>query len=400
MSAHWRESEPYRLLFPVGVLLALIGVALWPLYLYKVTATYPIVSHPRLMVEGFCTSFILGFLGTALPVMLNTPRFRHWQMFVWAGGLIAAAVLHLLLRTVAGDFVYAATLLFFLGCVAVKFFTRLDRPPPGLATILLGLLSAVAGAIMQGLYRLDPTTGIFTYNFSRLLLNQVFLLLPILGVAAFILPVFVGYPRRQSPPEMNRTPHAWLAEMFWMLGFGLAIIASVVVEALGYIRAGNLLRGGIITLFLARNLPVFLKQKNPGAVPWLTRLSLLAPPIGFLVIGLLPNTPLAGMHIVYISGIALLILSVGTRVITAHGGFQKLFFAKWPLLWWVFALITLAMATRVSTDWVAKTRAIQHYAYASITWIIAMLIWFGAMFRCFLSVEIEPPAHQIQIKAK
>lgn len=398
MTAHWRESEPYRLLFPVGILLALTGVSLWPLFLFKVTATYPVVAHPRLMIEGFSACFILGFLGTALPVMLNTARFRHWQLFVWAGGLVTAAILHLMLHTVAGDIVFASTILFFMGCVAVRFVQRKDRPPPGLVTVLLGLVCAITGAIMQVIYRHDPSLGAFFYNLSRLLLNQAFLLLPVLGVAAFILPVFVGYPRRQSPPEMNRTPHAWLIEMFWMLGFGLLIIASVVIEALGHIPEGNLLRGATLIVFLARNLPVFLKQTNPGAVAWLTRLALLAPPVGYLVIGLLPNTPMAGLHIVYINGLALLILSVATRVITAHGGFQKLFFARWPLLWWVFALITIAMATRVSTEWVAKNRAIEHYAYAGIIWIIAIAIWFGAMIRCLLNIELEPPAHQIQIK--
>ncbi|MCZ7592994.1 MAG: NnrS family protein [Kiritimatiellae bacterium] len=400
MTAHWRESEPYRLLFPVGILLALIGVGLWPLFLFKITTTYPIVAHPRLMIEGFSACFILGFLGTALPVMLNTKRFHHWQMFLWAGGIAAAAVFHLMLRTMIGDIVFASTILFFLSCVAVRFVQRQDRPPPGLVTVLLGLACAVTGSTMQAIYRHDPSMGPVFYNLSRLLLNQAFLLLPVLGIAAFILPVFVGYPRRQSPPEMNRTPHAWLLEMFWMLGFGLLIIGSVVIEAFGFIREGNLMRGFVLLIFLARNLPVFLKQKNPGAVPWLTRLSLLTLPVGFLVIGFIPNTPMAGLHILYISGLALLILSVATRVITAHGGFQKLFFAKWPLLWWIFALITAAMITRVSAEWIGKSRALEHYAYAGITWIIAIAIWFSAMIRCLLNIELEPPAHQIQIKGQ
>jgi uncharacterized protein involved in response to NO len=59
------SEEPFRLFFPIGLLLGIVGVALWPLYYAGFATTYPGTMHARLMVEGFMASFIIGFLGTA-----------------------------------------------------------------------------------------------------------------------------------------------------------------------------------------------------------------------------------------------------------------------------------------------------------------------------------------------
>jgi len=49
-------------------------VLLWPLYVWHITAVYPGLAHSRIMVEGFLTCFVVGFLGTALPRLLDVPR--------------------------------------------------------------------------------------------------------------------------------------------------------------------------------------------------------------------------------------------------------------------------------------------------------------------------------------
>ena len=58
---------PFRIFFPIGAVFALVGVALWPLYYAGAVAEYPSILHARLMIEGFMSSFIIGFLGTAGP---------------------------------------------------------------------------------------------------------------------------------------------------------------------------------------------------------------------------------------------------------------------------------------------------------------------------------------------
>jgi uncharacterized protein involved in response to NO len=68
-------QEPFRIFFPAGLLLGIIGVSLWILYYMGAGVPYPNVAHARLMIEGLMASFIFGFLGTAGPRLTSAPHF-------------------------------------------------------------------------------------------------------------------------------------------------------------------------------------------------------------------------------------------------------------------------------------------------------------------------------------
>jgi uncharacterized protein involved in response to NO len=76
------QREPFRLFFPLGVLLGWLGVGHWLLYAVGATATYSCLAHGLAQVEGFLPAFALGFLLTALP--------RRTQGALASPGLIAA----------------------------------------------------------------------------------------------------------------------------------------------------------------------------------------------------------------------------------------------------------------------------------------------------------------------
>src|SRR5215211_4328822 len=75
-SALW-VTEPFRIFFPLGLLLGAIGVALWPLFVWHSIGFYPAQAHVRLMIEGLMGSFIIGFLGTAGPVRVDQCNRRN-----------------------------------------------------------------------------------------------------------------------------------------------------------------------------------------------------------------------------------------------------------------------------------------------------------------------------------
>ena len=87
-------NEPFRVFFPTGLLLGIIGVALWPAYYFGIIATYPSISHARLMIEGFMASFIIGFLGTAGPRITSTSPFSRTEVLVLLTLNLLAAGLH------------------------------------------------------------------------------------------------------------------------------------------------------------------------------------------------------------------------------------------------------------------------------------------------------------------
>src|SRR5688572_13672195 len=53
--------EPFRLLFPAGVLAGIVGVALWPLHFLGLVELYPGMAHARIMACGLFGAFIFGF---------------------------------------------------------------------------------------------------------------------------------------------------------------------------------------------------------------------------------------------------------------------------------------------------------------------------------------------------
>ena len=73
-------QEPFRIFFPIGVAVALLGVALWPLFHWQIINFYPGFIHARLMSVGFFGAFIIGFLTTAVPRFLSAPKLKDKEV--------------------------------------------------------------------------------------------------------------------------------------------------------------------------------------------------------------------------------------------------------------------------------------------------------------------------------
>ena len=91
------RREPYRLLFPLGALLAWVGVLPWLFFALRLRGVYqPIHSvlayrsflHPLAELEGFLTCFAVGVLFTAL-----SPPPAAWQIGLAIAAPIASATL-------------------------------------------------------------------------------------------------------------------------------------------------------------------------------------------------------------------------------------------------------------------------------------------------------------------
>lgn len=385
--------DPYRILFPLGLLLGVVGVLLWPLFVYGLWPIYPAAAHARIMIAGFAACFILGFMGTALPHMLETRGLTLIEVWTWAAGLILAAGFYLANRILWGDILFLMVLATFAGSALRRWPHRKDLPPPGFIGAVLGLLCGGVGAALQrvvAVIELPP----FIHLFSKLLFYQGFLLLPVLGIGAFILPVFMGYEKKGHawrPPAAHagdagddtrivNPPAAWRKEAGLIAGVAILLIGSFALEATGLIRLGYLLRLVVLLLYFARYLPLHRRPTIRGALSSHMRLALGFILVGYALAAAWSAYYTAWLHVVFMTGFGLLIFAVAGRVILGHGGRQPLCTARWSSLWVVFTLITLAMVTRVSADWMPETR-FTHYAYAALCWIPAAIMWGVNMFR-------------------
>jgi len=76
MELHGKPADPYRIFFPLGIVLGAMGVSIWPLYYFGITEGYSGRAHAFVQTDGFLYSFIAGFLLTAVP-RFTVPQRKH-----------------------------------------------------------------------------------------------------------------------------------------------------------------------------------------------------------------------------------------------------------------------------------------------------------------------------------
>jgi uncharacterized protein involved in response to NO len=367
------REEPFRLFFPAAVLAGLLGVAVWPLYFGGVLEMYPGTGHTRLMGQGFFGAFIFGFLGTALPRMLSTKPFHLWQTTSCLALFAVFAAANFLGATRIGDGAFLLLLVVFLGSAGVKWKQRRDVPPPGFALVGLAFLCALIGTWIGFLSHgaeLDATWLVL----RPLLAYQGFVLLPVLGVGAFILPKFLGLPNTHDLPESATPPAGWWGKALFALAAGVIIVGSFFVEAAGWHRAAHAVRFAAAAVYIWRTVPVHRATWRGPVMGWSLRLGLAMILAGLAAVVIWPEFRVGLLHILLVGGLGVVTIVVATRVVFGHSGQAQRLGAKNRWMWWVLGLIVLGMATRISGDFLPHIM-VSHYNYGALGWAMGMGLW-------------------------
>lgn len=349
---------------------------MWASYAWKITTMYPGQFHARVMIEGFLTAFIIGFLGTAFPRLLDVPRLTWQEACGFAGAVLWVSWLHLSGQMFLGDQFFFLTLLTFTLVLGVRgFLFRQDVPPPAFVLVALGMLSALFGSATQIIADVSPMLlPAWTVQLGKLLLYQGYLLFPVMGVGAFLLPRFFGMPGRQSFPESLGLPAGWLRRAAFALGCGAVVMAGFVAEVNGLLRTGNALRAVGVLVYFIREIPIHQAKIGSGSLVLGLRLALFSIPFAYILMAVWPAHRLSFLHVLFITGFSLLTFIVSTRVILGHSGQSKRFRTRiWPVLF-LTTLFAMAMFTRVSADWMPAA-SLHHYAYAALTWAAGVVTW-------------------------
>ena len=370
----WRDlaAEPFRIFFPAAVAVGLVGVALWPLYALKVADFYPGVSHARLMAHGFFGGFIVGFLGTALPRMLSSFPLTAGEAGVSLALYLTMAAAYAQFKIVPGDELFLVWLGFFALGGLVRFCRRKDAPPPGFVLVLLGLLCAAAGAALA-IADADADEARFA-ALQHLLSYQGFVLFPILGVGAFILPRFFGMSSSHDMPESRQLTAGWLRKAGAALAVAAAILLSFFIEAAGWHRVGPAVRFVAALVYIVVEIPVFRAAAVKNAFTGVLKVAFALLLAGFAGAGIYPAYRVALLHLTLVGGFAAVTFAVAARVIFGHSGNLALMSKPNRWLWVALGAMWFGMITRISGDFLPKIR-FSHYAYGAVLWIIGVLIW-------------------------
>jgi uncharacterized protein involved in response to NO len=369
-------AEPFRIFFPLGLLLGVIGVALWPLFVWHAINFYPRDAHLRLMIEGLMGSFIIGFLGTAGPRLLDARPFAAAETLTLLALQMVSASLHLAQRQTAADTAFLVLLLVFLGIMASRARTRKDLPPPNFVLVLFGFLNAIFGIVFMFAAR-EVTNGVFLNQLGALMLNEGFVLFPILGVGAFFFPKLLG-GAKPEPADLQIASALWRKKALIAALTGLVIWISFVLEALDWTRSAAVLRGSGVLFYFVVQGHLFERPIGPPFLAHCFRLG-----AGFLILGLLfpaalPGFRIANLHLAFVGGFTIILLTVSTRVILGHSGHSHLFQKRLRFLIVALVLLIVAMLARVGADFFPPGRN-SHLVYAALIWLIAAAVWAWAL---------------------
>ena len=361
-------EEPFRLFFPIGAIMGVLGVSLWPLFYAGVLTTYPAILHARLMIEGFMASFIIGFLGTAGPRITSAPHFSRGELAALFTLDLFAAGLHLGGSHRTGDSLFVFLLAVFIFVIGKRFMQRADSPPPNFALVALGLLNGVIGALLLALFENELYS--VPYRIGASLLEQGFVLLPILGVGPYLLARLLNIPRSDALPESRVLPPGWMPRAAFALAIGLTIDGTFVAEAFNLSTAAGWLRVCAIFIYLLARLP----RRGRNFLGNCLRAGMAAVVIGIAVEALWPQYRIGALHIIFISGFSFIVLTVAIRVIFGHSGNAHLFEKRLPFFVVAAMLLFLAMLSRYVAD-LAPTARTAHLVAAALFWIAAAVTW-------------------------
>ncbi len=365
-------NEPFRAFFPLGMVLGICGVLLWPLHYSGIIATYPIVPHLRMMIYGFLGCFVFGFLFTAGPRLLSCPKPNKRVV----SALFATSLLTPILaffNPIASDLLFLGQLLGVVALGVYGFSKRGDMPPPGFVLGITGLICAVVGTVFMVMLSMGKG-GAISYQLSRVLLFQAFPALPLIGIGAFFFPKLSGAPNPQDLPTNPRLSKPWLVRASFAAATAAGFIVSIVFEIKGQLQVAYLLRAAALGGYLVSETPLLVRPRQANSQLLHLLICSASIVLCFALVGLFPAQRTAWLHGFFICGLSGSILLVATRVVFGHSGnFPLAVASKNPLLI-AIGILAFAAAARVASDFWPNVRT-THQLYAATAWLAVAAVW-------------------------
>ena len=372
---HWAQREPFRILFPIGILCAWVGVGQWLMFGLGLSPSYASIPHAIIQVQGFLTAFVLGFLFTAIPRRMQTPppSFSQLSVAALAPLVVTGAAVTESFVLAEAAWIAAAMSFVWFGITRVRGARR--APPVTFLWIPVGFLYGVTGSAILIWVMTHPFASSWLHALGRSLLLQGFILSLVVGVGGMVVPLIVY---KDPPPDMTALPSPRRAAALHGLAMkGLAL--TFLVETFYSLPIALALRGLVCGALLIIGTRLW---RLPNVAGWHRKLIWIATwaiPIGYIAASILPHAVKGALHIVFIAGLALITLAVSAHVSLAHGGREDLVHAPLRAAALIGVGIGGAVACRLLVDldpihfnrWLALGSAA--FLCASFAWLALIL---------------------------
>jgi uncharacterized protein involved in response to NO len=299
--------DPYRILFPLGSFLGIIGVIFWLFFQMGWIHFYPRALHGNLMFFGLLWSFIAGFLMTAIPKMTMTPSASFNEISIAVVLIFLQLVINL--RNLIDISIYLLLFqnLFLIIFILRRFMIHRKVPFFGFVFLPMAFFQSLIGVALF-------FHGQFDRSQILLLCGEAFVLNLILGLGSRLIPVISRLPNSLRPDEtQGKEALLWPLFTFILLNFGYWL------ELYGLKDVGLSLRLLGLIIAAIKLFRIFQKPTTWSYVGVGLKIALLMLLVGHLLNYSFLSHSLAGLHLIYIGGFTLITFLIATRVMLAHG---------------------------------------------------------------------------------
>lgn len=362
--------EPYRYLFPAGVLASFVGVLLWLAFQWGWLEFYPRQAHANLMFFGFIWAFVSGFLMTAVPKMTGDLPANQIEINIALGLVALQVILNLLNEFSISFFLVGLQTLYILYFVGRRFIQGRRIPFEGFIFFPFAIVQ-----IFVALFFFWFSKSMSTDRFY-LLAGEAFLLNLVLGIGTRLIPTISRVKQALSPHEQ-----ADVSKFGKMLAMAILLNMGFWLHFFGFETLGLGLRFITVLFISVFYLKVLAPMMITSILGWGLRIGVMFILFSYGMSLVDPRNAIAVQHFLYIGGFVLITFMVGTRVMLAHGGQDLTYEIGSKRIGFVILMLALASLIR----FIAGTEIMGPLMTVSIVFFLtAALVWIHKFVRILL----------------
>ncbi len=334
--------EPYRLFFPLGIVMGTIGVGHWLFYSLGWANTYSGFFHSSVQMLLFMNCFVSGFILTFIPRFTGTHNATFEELSSFLLIFLGILILLDLKFWIWAELCYIVWLILLVRFVVIRIKQRKVRdgdrhPPAELIWIPIAVFHGILGTLLVILSQIHFLPS-WVIQIGKPMMDQGFILAMVVGVGGFLIPRIMGTFNREELVS-NRL-------LYFHAMNGVGLFLSFVLQGISYENWGHGIRAFVIT---AEFLRLKVLPQPPRAKELYVRLIWLSTwmvPLGFWLAAFLPKYHVVMLHISFIGGLSLMVLTIATMVALSHAGKASLLQSSLWILKWIVLGLTLAVVKR------------------------------------------------------
>ncbi len=377
--------EPYRLFFPLGVGMGVVGIGPWLLYALKLSASYSGVFHSSMQMLVYMNCFIIGFLMTFIPRFTGTFYSNKAEVFSFLLLLIGMAFFLQRQEWIMAQILYLIWLVLLVVFVMRRVVHRKStggNPPVELIWIPVAILHAFIGVIILLLAQWQIIPGGMS-KIGRPMMEQGFLISIVLGIGGFLIPRILGiYQKEEVNPGgccgscvcAARKISPVIKSLWFHVGCSILLFISFWFQDPAWLGAGYAFKGIVaMSQFLwTRTLTRY--PRNIGLYGKIAWGSCWMVVIGFCGAAFFPRYDVEMLHITFIGGFSLMTFAIATMVIFSHSGQAEQLKNPLWILWVVLLAVGFTLLKRLSVVFFPESY-FNLLGMASTAWIFGAGAW-------------------------